>query len=51
MALFWGKTWRTKTEAQKIRKAYTGGRGTIRKIKQRWGIYMTDKDWRKNPKS
>ena len=50
MALFWGKYWKTKAEAKKMRQAYTGGRGTIRKTKQGWGIYMGDKDWRKNPR-
>jgi len=38
MALLWGKYWKTKTEAKKIRDAYFGT-GRIRKTKKGWGIY------------
>jgi hypothetical protein len=43
MALFWGKYWKTKAEAKKMRTSYARGRGTIRKTKQGWGIYSPKK--------
>jgi hypothetical protein len=38
MALFWGKYWKTKAEAKKMKKAYSRV-GRIRKTKKGWGIY------------
>ena len=43
MGLFWGKYWKTKAEAKKMRTAHAKA-GTIRKTKQGWGIYNGPRD-------